>query len=203
MTGVPSVSSLENADDESVQSETIGGRLREGIETLLSRVRTRRIRPTDPPLRFTDDRGRSVLIRPYSDDDFDNLVEMYDDFDSGLRAQGVPPIGTQAIREWLDDLAEGVNAVAIVDNRPIGQVSFVPDGTGRHELAIFVHQDYQKAGIGSQLLAVGMGHAGQQDVEYVWLSVERNKGHLLRLYSRAGFSAVNPLGFTPRMSRYL
>lgn len=105
--------------------------------------------------------------------------------------------------EWLEGLAEGVNAVAIVDDRPIGQVSFVPDGTGRHELAIFVHQDYQRAGIGSELLAVGMGHAAQQGVEYVWLSVERNKGHLLRLYSRAGFSAVNPLGFTPRMSRYL
>lgn len=195
-------SSIERLDDEPV-STGVSGRIRESIETLLSRVRNRRIRPTEPPLRFTDERGRDVSIRPYRVDDLDGLVEMYETFDPNERAQGVPPIGTEAIEDWLETLSAGVNAVAIVDDRPIGHVSFVPDGTDRHELAIFVHQDYQKAGIGSRLLAVGLGHAKAEGVEYVWLSVERNKGHLLRLYSRAGFSAVNPLGFTPRMSRYL
>lgn len=195
-------SATERADDESALPG-VGGRLRAGVETILSRVRSRRIRPTEPPIRFADESGREVLLRPYRDGDFDGLVGMYETFDPSERAQGTPPIGSAAIEEWLETLTEGVNAVAVVDDRPIGHMSFVPDGTGRHELAIFVHQDYQKAGIGSRLLAAGLGHARAEGIDYVWLSVERNKGHLLRLYSRAGFSAVNPLGFTPRMSRYL
>lgn len=128
---------------------------------------------------------------------------MYDDFDPAQRAQGTPPHQPEHVRKWLSDILGGVNVVALHKDRIVGHISFVPDGTGRHELTIFVHQDYQKAGIGTELLAAGMGYAKQHGVSYVWLSVETWKSHALRLYNRAGFSSVNPLGATHRMSRYL
>lgn len=170
---------------------------------LASRLRPRRIAPTEPPLTITDGRGHDIHLRPYRETDLEGLVAMYDDFDPAQRAQGTPPIGSDAIRRWLADALAGVDVVALDGERVVGHVSFVPDGTGRHELAIFVHQDYQRAGIGSALLAAGMGHASAEGVTYVWLSVEAWKRDAQRLYRRAGFSTVNPMGFAHRMSRYL
>lgn len=175
----------------------------DAVGRLVDRVRPARIRPASPPLRFTDDAGRDVEVRPYRDEDFEGLVRMYDTFDPGQRAQGTPPLGTEAVREWLTDILEGVNAVAVTDDRIVGHVSFVPDGTGRHELAIFVHQDYQRAGIGTELMAAGLGHASERGVGYVWLSVEAWERDIQRFYSRAGFSVVNPMGTAHRMSRTL
>ncbi|MGB9965439.1 N-acetyltransferase family protein [Halobacterium hubeiense] len=170
---------------------------------LVARLRPERISLTPPPLTFTDGEDREVVVRAAEDDDFESLVAMYDDFDPAQRAQGTPPLGEDAIRDWLDDVLDGPNVVALVDGDVVGHVMFVPDGTGRHELAIFVHQDYQRAGVGTHLLAAGLEHARQEGVEYVWLSVESWKRGAQRLYQRAGFSTVNPMGAAHRMSRYL
>ncbi|MFC6874095.1 GNAT family N-acetyltransferase [Halobellus marinus] len=178
-------------------------RLLDGIRTLAARFRPRQITPTGAPFAATDADGREIEIRPYRDSDFAELVEMYDSFDPTQRAQGVPPLAIDGIRSWLSDVLDGVNVVASCDGRIVGHVGFVPDGTGRHELFVFVHQDYQQAGIGSHLLAGGMGQAQQDSVGYVWLTVEKTKRYQQRFYSRAGFSAVNPMGMTHRMSRTL
>ncbi len=177
--------------------------MRRILRRIGSRLSPDRISPREPPVTFTDGDGRTVIVRPYQEADFDQLAEMYDDFDPAQRAQGTPPLGAEAVRDWLADVLQGVNVVALVGDRVVGHVMFVPDGTDRHELAIFVHQDYQEAGIGTTLLAVGMGHANSCGVTYVWLSVEAWKRDAQRLYRRAGFSVVNPMGTAHRMSRYL
>ncbi|WP_442908226.1 GNAT family N-acetyltransferase [Halobacterium sp. KA-6] len=170
---------------------------------LVARLRPERIALTPPPMTFTDGEDREVDVRAYEDGDVESLVAMYDDFDPAQRAQGTPPLAEDAIRDWLDGVLDGPNVVAVVDGDVVGHVMFVPDDTGRHELAIFVHQDYQRAGIGTNLLAVGLEHARREGVEYVWLSVEAWKRDAQRLYQRAGFSTVNPMGAAHRMSRYL
>ena len=76
----------------------------------------------EPPLSFTDGEDRKIRVEPSGVDDFDALVEMYDDFDPADRAQGIPPVNEDAIREWLDTLlAEGsLNVVAVHGDRVIG-----------------------------------------------------------------------------------
>ena len=177
--------------------------IRRAFGQLLDRVRPTRITLVRPPRSVVDDARREITLRPYQADDFESLVEMYATFDPAQRAQGTPPLGTEEVRQWLTGLLDGVNVVALFDGRPVGHVSFVPDGTGRHELAIFVHQAFQRAGIGTDLMATGLGHAKQEGVSYVWLSVESWKRDIQRFYSRAGFSVVNPMGAAHRMSRTL
>lgn len=176
-------------------------RLLHRIRTFASNLRPRRITPVVPPVTVTDTNEREVHYRPYRENDFDSLVSMYDDFDPTQRAQGVPPLTTEGIQEWLSSVLGGVNVVAVINDDIVGHIGFVPDGTDRHELMIFVHQDYQQAGIGSNLMAAGLGHAKEAGVGYVWLSVEKTKRYQQRFYNRAGFSAVNPMGMTYRMSR--
>jgi len=178
-------------------------RLLKHIRTLATSLRPRRITPTVPPVTVGDAERREVQVRPYRENDFDALASMYDEFDPTQRAQGVPPLDAEEVREWLSGVLGGPNVVAVVDDEIVGHVGFVPDGTDRHELLIFVHQAYQRAGIGSTLLAAGLGHARQAGVGYVWLSVEKTKRYQQRFYGRAGFSAVNPAGMTYRMSRSL
>ena len=156
-----------------------------------------------PPVTTIGAKGREIDHRKMTTADREGLVEMYDDFDPTQRAQGTPPLGKDAIRAWLDRLDAGENVIAVHDGRVVGHVSFVPDGTDRHELAIFVHQDYQRAGIGTRLIRVGLGHARDRGIGYVWLTVEAWKRGAQKLYSDAGFSTVNPMGSTHRMSRTL
>lgn len=177
--------------------------IRSAFGRLLAWIRPTRITLVRPPTTVVDDAGREITLRSYRADDFESLVGMYTTFDPAQRAQGTPPLGTEEVRRWLTGLLDGVNVVALFDGRAVGHISFVPDGTGRHELAIFVHQAFQRAGIGTGLMATGLGHAKQEGVSYVWLSVESWKRDIQRFYSRAGFSVVNPMGAAHRMSRTL
>jgi len=199
----------------------------------------------------TDGAGRALTCRPYRDADREALVAMYDGWDPADRAQGTPPLGADAVRDWLDDVTDGPNVVAVDgdaaprvdagdagdgqgggtdgdgttgggtdgdgpgnggaddggadagDGRVVGHAMFVPDGTDRHEFAIFVDADYRGAGVGTTLALAGMGHAAAEGVDYVWLSVEAGERGLQRWYSRLGFSTVNPMGYAHRMSRRL
>jgi len=156
-----------------------------------------------PPHAFEDAERRPIEVRAFETGDVDALVELYLDFDPAQRAQGTPPLGEDAIREWLDHVLAGPSAVAWHGERAVGHVMFVPDGTGRHELAIFVHQDYQRAGVGGRLIRVGLRHAEAEGVTGVWLTVEPWKRRAQKLYSNVGFDASNPFGMVTRMTRRL
>jgi predicted N-acetyltransferase YhbS len=151
-----------------------------------------------------DAEGREIGLRAYDESAFEALVEMYVDFDPSQRAQGTPPVGEEGVREWLSEtLLSGPSVVAWHGQRAVGHVAFVPDDTGKHELAIFVHQDYQRAGIGDALVESGFGHAREKGVSQVWLTVEPWRRGIAKFYSDHGFDTVNAYGSIHRMSRYL
>jgi GNAT superfamily N-acetyltransferase len=161
-----------------------------------------RVRPT-PPRRITDAEDREIHLTRAADHPVDALAAMYGAFGYEDRAQGTPPAGEAAIRDWLDTVLDGPGVVATHDGAVVGHVMFVPDGVGRHELAIFVHPDYQRAGIGRALLETGLAHAASRGLSKVWLTVEaRNRG-VEKLYCDVGFTVDDPLGPTHRLSLYL
>jgi len=143
-----------------------------------------------PPKTFTDEKGRSVTVEAYEDGDDEPLVEMYAAFGSESRSQGVPPRTKPEIRTWLSNLTEnGLNVVAWHDDRAVGHAVLVPyEDTS--ELAIFVHPDYQRAGIGSQLIRVLLGYGRDSDLESVWLTVSRSNKIARELYESVGFETV-------------
>ena len=156
-----------------------------------------------PPPAFDDAESRRIRFRPYEPADRAALVAMYEEFDPGDRAQGLPPVRTPAIESWLDTVLEGPSVLAWDDGRVVGHVLLVPDGDGGHELAIFVHQRYQGAGIGTELLRVGLDHAQSTGVTDVWLLVTHGNTRARRLYRAAGFSVDEPSADGIRMARRL
>jgi ribosomal protein S18 acetylase RimI-like enzyme len=154
-----------------------------------------------PPHEFVDDEGRDIVVRA-DDDDRESLVSMYDDFDPEDRAQGIPPVGEDSIRRWLDRVFEPecLNVIAWNGEDAVGHSMLVPDDEGAHELAIFVLGSHQSAGIGTQLLQTLLGHGKEQGIERVWLTVERWNEPAIGLYEKVGFEIRNTESFELEMA---
>jgi ribosomal protein S18 acetylase RimI-like enzyme len=161
--------------------------------------------PTSPES-FTDAAAREIDFRAYGggpiEAEFEALVAMYRNFDSADRAQGVPPIREEAVREWLDALlaADAVNVLAWHDEFVAGHATLVPDGEGAYELAIFVHHQYQGAGIGSRLIRHLLGEGVRRGIERVWLTVERWNTPAVNLYRDVGFETTEAESFELEMA---
>lgn len=154
-----------------------------------------------PPITFTDAEDREIEIRVYEDEHFEALVEMYDTFDPSDRAQGLPPARESRIRSWLETiLGEGQDVVALEGERVVGHATLVPDNEEGSELAIFVHQDYQSAGIGSKLIRGLLGHGEREGVEKVWLTVERWNHAGVHVYESVGFERCSVENFEVEMT---
>ena len=154
-----------------------------------------------PPMRFTDAHGRDIEIATYDETDFDALSAMYVAFDPADRAQGIPPAGEEAIDEWLTTILEsGHDVVAVHGESCVGHATLVPDGEGTHELAIFVLDTHQQAGIGSRLMETLLGRAQHAGTERVWLTVERWNDAAITLYRKFGFETADSQSFEMEMS---
>lgn len=151
-----------------------------------------------PPHTFTDRAEREITIRRF-DQDIDSLVSMYERFETADRSQGLPPVREDAIRRWLDVLAEGISVVAWHGERAVGHATLLDCGDGTHELTIFVASSYQLAGIGSQLIRCLLGAGQQAGVEAVWLSVERSNHVAMNLYRSVGFETTSGSGLEHEM----
>jgi len=151
-----------------------------------------------PTREVTDSKGRTILL--CCPDEYERLVEMYLAFDPADRAQGIPPVEESTIREWLDRITgpDTLNLVARHGDRTVGHVVFV--GDTEYELAIFVLQAYQNAGIGTALLRTALGAAAATGIERVWLSVERWNNAAIALYRRVGFEAADTPEFGMEMT---
>lgn len=148
-----------------------------------------------PPTSFLDARGRYVQLSAghgLSDDTYAALVEMYDAFDPTDRAHGLPPLGTDTIRDWLDNLRPGRHIVARHDGRVVGHAVLLPmPDDEAHELAIFVLDGYQHARIGTRLLERFCWDAGRDGVPAISLYVERSNRPALNLYRSLGFDGTH------------
>ncbi|WP_336035414.1 GNAT family N-acetyltransferase [Halobacterium yunchengense] len=161
-----------------------------------------------PPREFADAEGRDVEVRAWREhhepgsEAFEALVEMYADFDPADRAQGVPPVGEDRIREWLETLLEqdGFDVIAWHGDAVAGHATLVPDDESTYELAIFVHQDYQGAGIGTKLIEALLGYGQAEGAECVWLTVERWNRPAVALYEKVGFETAAAESFEMEMA---
>jgi GNAT superfamily N-acetyltransferase len=154
-----------------------------------------------PPVTFEDREGRGITISQFEAGDREALVEMYLAFDPADRAQGIPPSEERRIEEWLDHILadDCLNVVAWNGDEAAGHATLVPDGES-YELAIFVLQDYQRAGIGTRLLKTLLGLGGREGVEKVWLTVERWNRAAVALYKKVGFETCETESFELEMA---
>ena len=160
-----------------------------------------------PPRTFVDGDGREIALRAVGDslavvDARERLVAMYRAFDPADRAQGIPPTGEEAVVDWVENIVSeagrNVVGVAAATDAAVGHATLVPDGE-TFELAIFVLQAYQGAGVGTELLRTALGHGAATGVERVWLTVERWNAPAVALYRKTGFETSDSGSFELEM----
>jgi len=155
-----------------------------------------------PPRTVSDREGRDVDILSAGAADHDDVLEMYLSFDPADRAQGIPPAREDAIEDWLDTILgeDTLNVVAVHEDSVVGHATLVPDRHGEHELAIFVLQPFQGAGIGTNLVETLLGLGQSKGLEKVWLTVERWNDAAVALYQKVGFETTEAESFEIEMS---
>jgi len=158
----------------------------------------------EPPVEFVDREDRPIKILPYdgSDREFEGLVKMYIEFDLSDRAQGIPPKKEPRVRTWVDNILadDCLNVIAWDGGTAAGHSMLVPDGDGGHEIAIFILQPYQDAGIGTQLTKSLLGYGEQHNISKVWLTVERWNHRAIALYEKIGFETTSAESFDLEMA---
>ncbi len=137
---------------------------------------------------FTDKIGARATVRSFRLQDLKGLLDMYFLFEPKQMAQRLPPRTEEQITRWIQCLTrDGENFVAIVGRHIIGHTVLCNLQDGRAELAIFVHQDFQNRGIGTQLIQLAKRAAIAAGYRQIWISVESSNLQAIRVFLKNGF----------------
>lgn len=146
--------------------------------------------------RYVDSEGRSYVVRLFDTGDLDSLVEMYETIESESRTMGLPPSSKPAIESWLEQLSDkGWNLLAWDDDLVVGHVGVAPAAADAPQFVIFVHDDFQNRGLGTELVKHTVAYAADRDYDALTLSVSRGNRRAIHVYKNVGFDfeTENPL----------
>lgn len=135
--------------------------------------------------------GRRVSIRTYKPSDKEGLVSMYAGLSEESLRWSMPPYNQERIERMTSDLENRIIVLAFDGPRAVGhlQISLATNarfrGTG--DLFIYLHQDFQNAGLGTALMTEGIAQAKARRVHRVELTVVAENHRAIKLYEKVGF----------------
>ncbi|MBZ5553018.1 MAG: GNAT family N-acetyltransferase [Acidobacteriia bacterium] len=140
---------------------------------------------------FIDKAGARATARSFRSQDLKALQEMYFQFEPKQIAQRMPPRTEEQISRWLYCLThDGENFVALVGRRLVGHTVLCNLQDGRAELAIFVLQEFQNRGIGTQLIQLAKRAAMAAAYRQIWISVESSNLQAIRVFQKNSFQFI-------------
>lgn len=129
-----------------------------------------------------------VHIRQAADADREAILAMYESFDRQGLTVGMPP--ATGVTEWLDGLATSPNFVAVEGDDVVAHGFVCPqENTG--EVAVYVHQNFRRRGIGRRLLATVIEEARHLHLARVWGMADANNAAMFGLARSLGFVQAN------------
>ena len=119
----------------------------------------------------------------------DLLITMYDRFDPLGEALGLPPRSAEARREWIGvALDHKMNLAAFSPaGEVVGHCFLVADKPGSAELAIFVHQESRRRGVGRALLKTALQWGWAAELGRAWAVAGCDNRAALGLLISCGF----------------
>jgi RimJ/RimL family protein N-acetyltransferase len=137
------------------------------------------------------EKGHLINIIPYEEKYFTSLLHMYDTYSPLGSVQGLPPLDEEKRHQWLQDMiSRGTNLLALYGDSVIGQASLFSMPVNWAEYFIFIHQDFQRQGIGTAITLYVIDWAKQESLSTIWLTVETKNYVAIALYRSVGFRRI-------------
>lgn len=145
--------------------------------------------------RFVGREGTPLLVRPYRPSDFDSLAAFYDQYPNRYRSMGLPPVTRPRVESWLDGVSErGRNLVAFDDGSVAGHVAYTPQDEMVPEMVVYVGEDYQNRGLGTELCQQAIAYAAADGAVAITLNVDGDNDRAIHVYRQLGFYNTNQEG---------
>ena len=140
-------------------------------------------------------KGHLITITPYEERYFVSLLHMYDTYNPPGSVQGLPPLDKEKRNQWVQDIiSRGINLVALYRDSVIGHASLFSMPANWAEYFIFIHQDFQRQGIGTAATLYVIDWARQEDLSSIWLTVDRKNFVAISLWRNVGFKRIGSSG---------
>jgi RimJ/RimL family protein N-acetyltransferase len=130
-----------------------------------------------------------IRVRPIGPLQRELLIAMYDQFDPLGAALGLPPHRAEARRGWIGSaLGHPMNVAAFSPaGEAVGHCFLVGDKPGSAEMAVFVHQESRRRGVGAALVKAALRWGGAAGLRRVWAVTSSDNEPALRLQISCGF----------------
>ncbi len=147
------------------------------------------------PRPFKTKKGKEVSICLFSEKVAERLFVFYDEFQPKERYLGLPHRLDPVRKQWVETLVQGnLNLLAMDRGRVIGHAAAIPiPPSSMAELLVFVHQDFQNQGIGTELIRLVAECAAEIGTKSLWLTVSTSNSIAVHVYQKCGFTFVGPM----------
>jgi RimJ/RimL family protein N-acetyltransferase len=140
-------------------------------------------------LRLRD--GREVVIRFLNPEDRDGLFRMFSSMSEKALEWSAAPYTMDVIDRWIGNIPSLIPLVAEYDKRIIGYAVIYKYPHQRRkgigDLAIYLHQDFQKAGLGTAMTEKLLELAKKERMHKIELGVVADNEVAKSLYQKFGF----------------
>ena len=114
--------------------------------------------------------AKDISVRTATPEDLPSLEAMYDTFSPMETALGLPPADPARRKSWLNTLSAGINLIAVSEDKPAGHLALMP-GEHSAEMALFVHQDFRRRGIGTALTNEAVRLCRDRGLRMLWVLI--------------------------------
>jgi len=105
---------------------------------------------------------------------------------------GLPPVNDRECVRWVGRLVQsGLSLIAVgFDHAVVGHAVLCPMKKKTCEMLITVSPQYQKSGVGTQLLRSVIQFAYELGFHRIWISVDKTNFVAIHLYTKSGFERL-------------
>ncbi len=135
--------------------------------------------------------GRTVVLRSLRSDDKQRLLGMFATMSENALLWSNPPYDKQKIDRWMSGSESGLSIVAQSEDGLVGISAIYqfpkPRQKGVSEMMIYIHQDFQGVGLGSEMTDVLITLAKSMGIHRIGLEVVEDNKSAVGLYKKFGF----------------
>lgn len=148
-----------------------------------------------PEIKLGD--GRTVTIRPLLEEDKDCLHAMFVSMSEEALRWSLAPYTEDVIERWISNLQNLIALVAEYCDSVVGYCAVFkhthPRQKGVGDFGIYLHQDFQRVGLGSAMVELVIDLANREGLHRLTLHAVGENIGAIRLYEKFGFSVEGRL----------